>query len=464
MSITGPATSRGVPSLGATCIRNPGAAFTSQIAPLPCRETEMSSVRKSTPADVEADRLHGSHRHLDVVRVDDVGDVGRRAAGRQVAGRAQQTTSRPPGGTVPRVDPVGAGSGRPGASSSRRVSTFSCPMPRRGSWFAMLDQFLDRVRAVTHHVARHPLRHRDQLGRSRPACGGRIPGSNALDDHGAAVLARLLECRAHVRPRREVDRHAAAVVRVVGLDHHGKADFDRCRAPLPPRCRPVAGAAPADPRSLRIRLVSSLSEAISTAMWRRLAGDGRLDAPLAPAVAELDQAVLVEPQPGNVPRLGGAHQRRGAGAERAALGEADERVASPPELEVLRHGFGGRSLAGAGNASSASASLPRLDARPRPARTGRPRGTGRAIGRARLAERHRARRRRSGSRSRSARARGRARCPRPPSAGGRNRPGSPYEQPCSSSPGSARRGSTNAAPSFIVGHCFECLQVEREAG
>ena len=33
MSITGPATSRGVPSLGATCMRNPGAAFTSQIAP-----------------------------------------------------------------------------------------------------------------------------------------------------------------------------------------------------------------------------------------------------------------------------------------------------------------------------------------------------------------------------------------------------------------------------------------------
>ena len=33
MSITGPATSRGVPSLGATCMRNPGAALTSQMAP-----------------------------------------------------------------------------------------------------------------------------------------------------------------------------------------------------------------------------------------------------------------------------------------------------------------------------------------------------------------------------------------------------------------------------------------------
>ena len=33
MSMTGPATSLGFPSLGATCIRKPGAALTSQIAP-----------------------------------------------------------------------------------------------------------------------------------------------------------------------------------------------------------------------------------------------------------------------------------------------------------------------------------------------------------------------------------------------------------------------------------------------
>ena len=33
MSTTAPATSRGVPSLGATCMRKPGPALTSQIAP-----------------------------------------------------------------------------------------------------------------------------------------------------------------------------------------------------------------------------------------------------------------------------------------------------------------------------------------------------------------------------------------------------------------------------------------------
>ena len=50
MSMTGPATSRGVPSLGATCIRNPGPALTSQIAPPVSRyDFVMSLVRKSTP-------------------------------------------------------------------------------------------------------------------------------------------------------------------------------------------------------------------------------------------------------------------------------------------------------------------------------------------------------------------------------------------------------------------------------
>ncbi len=33
MSITGPATSRGLPSVGATCMRKPGAALTSQMPP-----------------------------------------------------------------------------------------------------------------------------------------------------------------------------------------------------------------------------------------------------------------------------------------------------------------------------------------------------------------------------------------------------------------------------------------------
>ena len=51
MSITWPATSRGVPSLGATCMRKPGAALTSQMAPpVVLYDSAMSVARKSTPA------------------------------------------------------------------------------------------------------------------------------------------------------------------------------------------------------------------------------------------------------------------------------------------------------------------------------------------------------------------------------------------------------------------------------
>ena len=50
MSSTGPATSRARPSLGAMCIRNPGAALISQIAPpTSLYDSVMSVVRKSTP-------------------------------------------------------------------------------------------------------------------------------------------------------------------------------------------------------------------------------------------------------------------------------------------------------------------------------------------------------------------------------------------------------------------------------
>ena len=50
MSITGPATSRAFPSVGAVCMRKPGAALTSTIAPPTCLWLrEMSGEMKSTP-------------------------------------------------------------------------------------------------------------------------------------------------------------------------------------------------------------------------------------------------------------------------------------------------------------------------------------------------------------------------------------------------------------------------------
>jgi hypothetical protein len=59
---------------------------------------------------------------------------------------------------------------------------------------------------------------------------------------------------------------------------------------------------------------------------RRLARDGSLDALLVSAVPELDQRVLVQPQPGNLALFGRLDQRGRAGTQFLALGEADELV------------------------------------------------------------------------------------------------------------------------------------------
>ena len=66
----------------------------------------------------------------------------------------------------------------------------------------------------------------------------------------------------------------------------------------------------------------------------RPAGDRRLDPLLVAAVAELDQALLVEPDPRDPALLGGPDERHRARPERPALGEADELVALGREVEV----------------------------------------------------------------------------------------------------------------------------------
>ena len=122
---------------------------------------------------------------------------------------------------------------------------------------------------------------------------------------------------------REVDRDAAAVVAVERLDHHRDSRCARAAAH-----RVVLASAPARwrgtgrPRSARIRLVSSLSRGELDRDVRRAAGDRRLDPLLVPAVAELDQALLVEPDPGDVALLGRAHQRRGARARARGAGRS----------------------------------------------------------------------------------------------------------------------------------------------
>ena len=90
MSITGPAASRGVPSEGATVHAKAGGGvdLADGTAGLAVGAGDVGG-QKIDAGDVEADGQGRPLRHLAVVRVDQIGDVDRRAAGRQVAGRTQ---------------------------------------------------------------------------------------------------------------------------------------------------------------------------------------------------------------------------------------------------------------------------------------------------------------------------------------------------------------------------------------
>ena len=80
MSITGLATLRGVPSVGETCMRNPGAALISQMAPPISRyDLVMSGVIKSTPATSRPIAL-AAPVHLSIVGMNSVGHIDSRTA------------------------------------------------------------------------------------------------------------------------------------------------------------------------------------------------------------------------------------------------------------------------------------------------------------------------------------------------------------------------------------------------
>src|ERR671910_872048 len=129
----------------------------------------------------------------------------------------------------------------------------------------------------------------------------------ALDDDTPAVLPCHLERLRHLLPAHEMDRDASAMVSIVRLYHHGIAD------PL--------GRRDCILRGLNQALLRYRKAEIPENPVRLLfvggkfdgdvggsAGDGRLDSLLIAAVAELDQALVVEAYPRDPPLLGGPHQ------------------------------------------------------------------------------------------------------------------------------------------------------------
>ena len=201
-----------------------------------------------------------------------------------------------------------------------------------------IDELLDRVLTVGDHVPRSAARRRHQRAVHHQQAVV-IALEERLDDHRTRVLARHVEALLHFLVGSEADGDAAAMIAVVGLG-------DQREAHAPRGAQRLGGAVHQllpghrQPQT-RENLVGFLLVAGELhGDVRGATGDGRLDALLVPAVTELHQRLLVQAQPWDAARFGGAHQRGGRGSEGAALREADELVTSLRPGPPRRHDVG----------------------------------------------------------------------------------------------------------------------------
>ena len=208
-------------------------------------------------------------------------------------------------------------------------------MPDPPTWVTvdLLDELLDRLFPIADDVARHPFRYRDQVAvhDEHPVIE---PEGEGLDQYGTGVLASLLEGDLDVLGIVEIQGDASTVVGVERFDYDGIADAfcgpdGVTRAMHQPLFR--NGESEITEDIVRLFLVRrDLHRDV-----RSLGCHGGLN-PLLPApVAELHHRILVQPEPGDVPFPRRTNEGRGAGSERVALDEANERVALVLPVEVL---------------------------------------------------------------------------------------------------------------------------------
>ena len=178
--------------------------------------------------------------------------------------------------------------------------------------------------AVAHDVAGNAVGGGDELAVDDEEAVV-VAQDHALDDDARALVDGALEGVGDLGVGGEVHRDAAAVVAVDRLHHHRVADG-------------VGGVdgvlGVADVVLARDRQAEVGEEAGAELLVggdldggvRGLAGQRRLDALLVLALADLDEAGVVEAHPGDVAGLGRADEGEGGGAEGAAAGEMVEVV------------------------------------------------------------------------------------------------------------------------------------------
>ena len=245
-------------------------------------------------------------------------------------------TISPSSGTESRVWPWPASTSLAASSTLIRVSTFSWPTPRRGSALVRSTSCSTVDVTVADHVGRHPLGDRDHPAVDDQAAVV-LAGHERLDDHAAAagLLLRDREGLADVVLVLQVEAHAAAVVAVERLDHDRVADPAAAGHCLVGRAhRLLLGHRQAG------RAEQPGGEVLVGGDVDRdrggLRGHGGADPLGVDALAELDEGVLVEPDPRDVARDGLVEDRLGRRTERRPLGAQDEalELGLPVELRV----------------------------------------------------------------------------------------------------------------------------------
>jgi hypothetical protein len=231
-----------------------------------------------------------------IVRVNDVGDIHRRAAGTQVRRGLQvhDLTVRARCRLVHVA--LREHAFRRRVQGDARQDLLVADAAARVLVDASTSSSI--VEAIADHMRRHALGRRDELAADHQQAVIQAL-EVGLDDHAVAVLLGLVVGLFELLLVADVRGHAAAVVGVQRLQHHRVADALR-RPDRPPQ--------PVDQRLARHGQAEIAEYAVGLVLLRgqlhgdvrRLAGDRGLQPPLVAAVAELDQAVVVEADPGYV--------------------------------------------------------------------------------------------------------------------------------------------------------------------
>src|SRR5580704_494130 len=220
-----------------------------------------------------------------------------------------------------------------------------------------LDQLLDRVLAVADDVARRAARRGYQLTVDHQQAMI-VSFEEALDDHRARVLPRHLEAVRDLLFGGEANRDTASVVAVVGFRHDREADA---------ACGANRLGVALHQLLLRHRKSEAGQDLVGLLLVageldrdvRRATGNGRLDALLVLAVAELHERLVIQTQPRNTAMLSSAHQGGSRWAKRAPLREADELIARLRPLPPGRHAALGLQALRQQGTQQAQAKLPR---------------------------------------------------------------------------------------------------------